>query len=133
LLERAIGDVGHGVEERRSAAERALSVLSRIPEHATRELYIQGAARRLDVSSEALADDLARVGSGTPARPRVTVRAPATESASESSERTTPAAPLSTWEEYIATYVVQRPALAHLFLVGLDLHPEELQNDSVRR
>src|SRR5580704_3164774 len=46
----AVGE-GGSVDARRAAAERAVSVLARIPEATTRELYLQQAARRLDIGA----------------------------------------------------------------------------------
>ena len=60
LVEWAIGGAGTGTEERRVAAERVVTVLAGIPEAATRDLYIQEAARRLELSPSALAADVGR-------------------------------------------------------------------------
>ncbi len=79
LLDAALG-VGEGgsVDARRAAAERAVSVLVRIPEATTRELYLQQAAGRLNIGARSLATDLARsMRDGTRRPARIVVAAPA--------------------------------------------------------
>jgi DNA primase len=62
LVDRSLADAeGGSVEQRRAAAEAAAAVLRRIPNEATRDLYLQQVARRLDLSSPAtLASEVAR-------------------------------------------------------------------------
>src|SRR5207244_6794887 len=56
LLDRALdGAEGGSVDARRAGAEAAVTLLSRIPEATTRELYLQQAARRLDLGVQSLA------------------------------------------------------------------------------
>ena len=60
LLDRALGDdEGGSIDARRSAAERAVALLARIPEAAARELYMQQAARRLTLTAATLGSDVA--------------------------------------------------------------------------
>ena len=69
LLDRAMGDGEAGsIEARRAAAERAVAVLVRIPEAAARELYVQQAARRLNLTAATLGSDVAAAHRGVAAR-----------------------------------------------------------------
>ena len=106
---------GGSVDARRAAAERAVSVLARIPEATTRELYLQQAARRLDIGARSLSTDLAssmRDGTRRPAR--IVVAAPA-EPASPAVDEPEPVEadePIPPWEAQLARVVLIRPELA---------------------
>ena len=83
----AVGE-GGSVDARRAAAERAVSVLARIPEATTRELYLQQAARRLDIGARSLTTDLLHaVRDGTRRPARIVVAAPAEPAAGVSGRR----------------------------------------------
>jgi DNA primase len=135
LLERAIGEVSvTDVEERRRAAERAVALLLRIPNAATRDLYGQQAASRLGLSADALAADVARALRGE--RPRPAKAAPATVTTPSAADEAPPAAPVappSTAEEYIAAAVLRRPSAVRLLDDPLGFNPAELANPHVRR
>jgi DNA primase len=142
LVDWAIGDAGSRVEERRSAAERVVAVLVRIPTAATRDLYVQEASRRLGLSAASLAADVARALS-RPARGAVRVTAPpiaesppdASQAgeAAEGLEDDDPGHPLLPWEEYLGTYVLHRPALARLLVGTMGFAVDELASPQVRR
>jgi DNA primase len=137
LLERAIGDAESGsVEARRQAVERSIAVLARIPESATRTLYVQRAARRLDVAVAALEADVERARS-TPSRsPRVVAAAPAgpVSGAGEDGDPNADAGtPPSSWEAYLGRLAVQRPALAVVLRDQHGLHSEELAHPGIAR
>ena len=138
LLEWAIGDAGPEIGRRRAAAERAVSVLVRIPEATTRDLYVQEAARRLELSASAMASDVARVrASGARGPVRLAVPAPPAPAEEQRSAAglasDEPGHPLSSWEEYLATFAVQRPALARVLVGDMGLSLDELVNPAVRR
>jgi len=124
LLEWAIGpDEGGSIEARRAALGRALPVLLRIPEAATRELYVGQVARRFDLRVDAVAADLARVQKRGPRQAaRVIASIP---EASVVGERDDEIAPqnLTAWEAYLGGIVLQRPALGHRLVEvhGLDV------------
>ncbi|MFN2582823.1 MAG: DNA primase [Candidatus Dormibacteria bacterium] len=144
LLDAALGaGEGGSVDARREAAERAVSVLSRITEAATRELYLQQAARRLDLSARSLTQDLERLRRQSPGRPtRVVLPEPAaagaadadasadgsSDDASGSSDTLPPR-----WEAYLGGIVVQRPALTRVLVGSMALHVGELTHPTVRR
>jgi DNA primase len=134
LLDRAIGDAESGsVEARRAGAERAVALLARIPEATVRDLYIQQAASRLELTPGAVGADvdrLRREGSRGPLR----VTAPAAPPPEAASAPEAPAGPPPPpWEEYLGSVVVQRPALARSLLEEHGLRPDELAHASVRR
>jgi DNA primase len=134
LLDRAIGDAESGsVEARRAGAERAVSTLARIPEATVRDLYVQQAASRLDLSATAVRADVERrrgERGRTPVRVVVTPPSPAPETAAPD-----PAGghPLRRWEEDLGSIVVQQPSLAARLMSEHGLRPEELSHPSVRR
>jgi DNA primase len=101
----AVGE-GGSVDARRAAAERAVSVLARIPEATTRELYLQQAARRLDIGARSLTTDLLHaVRDGTRRPARIVVAAPAEASAGVPDDTTEPPdadEPMPAWEAQLA-------------------------------
>ncbi|HEV3123257.1 MAG TPA: DNA primase [Candidatus Dormibacteraeota bacterium] len=138
LLERAIGDAeGGSVEARRQAVERSIAVLARIPESATRTLYVQRAARRLDVAAAALGADVDRARTAPSRSPRVIAAAPSPpavagadgDGLSDGDAGTPP----SSWEAYLGRLVVQRPSLAALLRDAHGLRGEELEHPGVAR
>lgn len=134
LLDQAL-DHGEGgrVEDRRLAAERATAVLSRIPEGATRDLYLQQAARRLELSVASLRGDVRRrLGQQRTAVP-LRVSAPANPVASDGVEEEAVATPMSAWERHIGSLVVQRPQLATRLVHVHGLDPAQLRDERVRR
>jgi DNA primase len=138
LVEWAIGGAGTGTEERRVAAERVVNVLAGIPEAATRDLYVQEASRRLELSPAALAADVSRAPSGggrIPARLSVPPQPPAAAAdvPDPGLEDEDAGHPVPPWEEFLATYAVQRPALARLLVDEMGLGLDELASSAVRR
>jgi DNA primase len=138
LVEWAIGAAGAETGERRAAAERVVGVLAGIPEAATRDLYIQEAARRLELSASALAADVGRTPS-TGGRSSVRLSAPpppppVTAGAAEVGlEDEDPGHPPPSWEEFLATYAAQRPALARFLVDEMGLDLDDLASPAVRR
>lgn len=134
LLDRAVGDAeGGSVEERRQAVERAMAVLARIPEAATRTLYVQRAARRLDLTPAVVQADVERLRSaprGAPPR-LATAALPPIDDAGlpEVAEGNAP----TSWEAYLGRVCVQRPSLAALLTGALGLQPSELSHPAVQR
>jgi DNA primase len=138
LLDAALADgEGGSVDARRAAAERAVSVLARIPEASARELYLQQAARRLDIGSRSLAADLAtavRDGNRRPAR--ITVAAPAEPAAESTDEPVEPPEadePMPAWEAQLARVMLIRPELAVSLRTEGGLDPGEFTNPTARR
>jgi DNA primase len=135
LLERAVGDVSvSDVEDRRRAAERAVALLVRIPNAATRDLYGQQAASKLGLSADALASDVARALRGQrpqPARAVATVAAPPTTPTETANP--VPVAPPSAAEEYIAAAVLRRPKAVQVMRVELGFSVDELANPHVQK
>jgi DNA primase len=134
LLERAIGEVSvSDVEDRRRAAERAVALLVRIPNAATRDLYGQQAASKLGLSADALASDVSRALRGQrpqPARAVATVAPPPTPS---ETANPVPVAPPSAAEEYIAAAVLRRPKAVQVMRVELGFSADELSNPHVQK
>ena len=128
---------GGSVDARRAAAERAVSVLARIPEATTRELYLRQAARRLDIGARSLATDLAhsmREGQRRPARIVVAAPAePAAETPDEAAEEAGADEPMPMWEAQLARIVLIRPELAQALRSEAGLEPEEFTNLTARR
>jgi DNA primase len=116
LLDRALGgDEGGSIASRRTAAERAVALLARIPEATARELYVQQAARRLDLTAATLASDVAAALRGAAAgRPlRVSAVPPPAQGAEPAvAEVGSPPPPPAAWDGYLATLCVHRPELA---------------------
>ncbi|MGD0448430.1 MAG: DNA primase [Candidatus Dormibacteria bacterium] len=138
LVEWAIGGAGTGTEERRGAAERVVAVLAAIPEAATRDLYIQDAARRLELSAPALAADVGRAPADAGRSPiRLSAPPPppaiAPGAVDEGLEEEDPGHPPPSWEEFLATYAAQRPPLARVLVGEMGLNLDDLASLSVRR
>ncbi len=137
LLDAALGGgEGGSVDARRAGAERAVSVLARIPEATTRELYLQQAARRLDIGARSLSTDLAhsmRDGARRPAR--IVVAAPAEPAAGaiEEPEPVEADEPMPPWEAQLARVVLIRPELAAALRSDTGLGPDEFTNPTARR
>jgi len=120
------------VEARRAGAERAVVTLARIPEATVRDLYVQQAASRLELTPAAVAADVERVrreGARTP--PRVVVAPPPPPPGAAPDAPGGPPPP--PWEEYLGSVVAQRPDLAAVLVEEHGLQPEELGHPSVRR
>jgi DNA primase len=138
LLDAALG-VGEGgsVDARRAAAERAVSVLARIPEATTRELYLQQAARRLDIGARSLTTDLLHaVRDGTRRPPRIVVAAPAESVAGSADELGEPPdadEPMPAWEAQLARVLLIKPDLAAGLRGEGGLTPDEFTNPTARR
>ena len=137
LLDEALGDAeGGSIDARRTAAERSIAVLARIPEAATRELYLQQAARRLDVGQQSLAADLGRAlreGSRRPTRevftPPITPEQADDAAAPDDAE----GMPMPEWESYIGTLVLHRAPLARTLTGTMQLDLAELTHPTIRR
>ena len=115
LLDRVLGnDEGGSIDARRAAAERAVALLARIPEAAARELYIQHAARRLNLTAATLAADVGTALRGTAARKplRVSAAPPAAADAGMAAEMAQPLTPATAWDGSLATLCVHRPEIA---------------------
>jgi DNA primase len=138
LVEWAIGGAGTETGERRAAAERVVTVLAGIPEAATRDLYVQEAARRLELSASALAADVGRAPA-TGGRNPIRLSAPpplppvANGAAEAGLEEEDEGHPPPSWEEFLATYAAQRPALARLLVDEMGLDLDDLASPGVRR
>ena len=140
LLDGALaGAEGGSIDARRGAAERVVTVLARIPEAATRDLYLQQAARRLDIGARSLAADLAREERQRPGRPPRLVLPPppaaatADEPAMDGAEDSGTDAHMPQWEAYLGSIVVHRPALAHVLTQELGLDIGALTHPTARR
>jgi DNA primase len=137
LLDAALGaGEGGSVDARRAAAERAVSVLARIPEATTRELYLQQAARRLDIGARSLSTDLAhsmRDGTRKPARIVVAAPAEPAPGALEEPEPIEADEPMPPWEAQLARVVLIRPELAAALRTETGLGPGEFTNPTARR
>jgi DNA primase len=114
LLDRALGaDEGGSIDARRVAAERAVALLARIPEAAARELYVQQAARRLNLTTATLASDVAATLRGGPARrPLRVAAAPPPSAADPVADAGLPLPPPAAWDGYLAQLCVHRPEIA---------------------
>lgn len=140
LIDSALaGGEGGSVDARRAAAERAVAVLLRIPEAATRDLYLQQAARRLDVTGASLSQDVARARRQAPGRPApvvlpspLSVVAEAGQAPADD-EPAPPLAPPPRWEAYLGGIVVHRPAVARTLTESIGLRVDELIAPTVRR
>jgi DNA primase len=138
LIDAALGSgEGGSVDARRAAAERAVSVLARIPEATTRELYLQQAARRLDIGARSLTVDLAHAMRDRTRRPaRIVVAAPAEPAPGVPEEPVeSPEAdePMPAWEAQLARVMLIKPQLAAALRVDGGLEPEEFTNPTARR
>jgi DNA primase len=138
LIEWAIGEAGAETGERRAAAERVVAVLAGIPEAATRDLYVQEASRRLELSPSALASDVSRAPSGgghSPVRLSAPLATPpvAADAPDPGLGDEDPGHPPPSWEEFLATYAAHRPALARLLVDEMGLDLDDLASPPVRR
>ena len=129
---------GGSLDARRAAAERAVAVLLRIPEAATRDLYLQQAARRLDITTTSLAQDVARARRQTTPRPAPLALPPpppaaADATSAEESDAEATLAPPPQWEANLGGIVVRRPDAARRLTASLGLSVDELTHPSVRR
>jgi DNA primase len=135
LLDRALaGDEGGSIDARRVAAERAVGLLARIPEAAARELYVQQAARRLDLTAATLASDVAAalrtVSGGRPLR--VTMAPPAAVEPHPADAGPAPPPPAA-WDGYLATLCVHRPEIARRLTAEFGLDIAAIQSPLARR
>ncbi len=132
----AVGE-GGSVDARRAAAERAVSVLARIPEATTRELYLQQAARRLDIGARSLTTDLLHaVRDGTRRPARIVVAAPAEPAPGVPDDTTEPPdgnEPMPAWEAQLARVLLIKPDLAAGLRGDGGLTPDEFTNPTARR
>jgi len=135
LLERAIGDVSvTDVEDRRRAAERAVALLVRIPNAATRDLYGQQAASKLGLSADAVASDVARALRGERRKPvKAAAAVAAAPPAADEAASVVPVPAPSSAEEYIAAAVLRRPKAVQLMRVELRFSADELANPHVQK
>jgi DNA primase len=137
LLDAALGaGEGGSVDARRAAAERAVSVLARIPEATTRELYLQQAGRRLDIGARSLTADLVHAMRDRTRRPgRIVVAAPAEPAgvAEEPGESPEADEPMPAWEAQLARVMLIKPELATALRADGGLEPEEFTNPTARR
>jgi DNA primase catalytic core len=135
LLDRALrGDEGGSIDARRAAAERAVALLARIPEASARELYLQQAGRRLNLTASTLAADvgvaLRGAAAGRPLRvpavppPPVVTPLPVGEA---------PAPPATAWDGYLATLCVHRPEIAARLTGEFGLDIAVIQHPLARR
>jgi hypothetical protein len=111
-------------------------VLARIPEATTRELYLQQAARRLDIGARSLSTDLAHsMRDGTRRPGRIVVAAPAetTPDTAEESEPVEADEPMPPWEAQLARVVLIRPEMAAALRAESGLGPDEFTNPTARR
>lgn len=133
LLDGALRDgEGGTVESRRAALERCVAVLVRVPVAAVREMYLQEAARRLEVPPGALAADVARA-LGQPRRAaQVVVSPPAETPAGQAESEEDAGSPPPSWEVLIGGLAVQRPALAGQ-LLEMGMTVGEIEHAGVRR
>ena len=111
---------------------RAIAVLMRIPEASARDLYLQQAARRLDIGAASLAEDLRAAMRDGSKRTRIVVAPAATAPVLEPAADTEPDLPMPQWEAYLGSIVVHRPALARALRDEYHLEPGELTHPSVR-
>jgi DNA primase len=137
LLDSALGaGEGGSVDARRAAAERAVAVLARIPEATTRELYLQQAARRLDIGARSLSTDLAHSMRDGTRRPARVVAAVPVESPADGADEPEPIEadePMPPWEAQLALVALIRPDLAATLRSDSGLRPEEFTNPTARR
>jgi DNA primase len=135
LLDRALaGEEGGSIDARRVAAERAVALLARIPEAAARELYLQQAGRRLDLTVATVASDVAAARSGASGgRPlRVTVAPPAAVEP-RLADNGPPPPPPAAWDGYLATLCVHRPEIARRLTPEFGLDVSAIQSPLARR
>jgi DNA primase catalytic core len=139
LLDRALGSAEAGsLEDRRGAAERAVTLLARIPEATARELYVQQAARRLGLTVAALVADVGTArtarAAGRPLRlSTAVVPAPAPPEAGAADPVVVAGPEPMQWERHLAALCVHRPDLAARLRVEYPLQLAAIQHPLVRR
>ena len=135
LLDRALaGDEGGSIDARRVAAERSVAVLARIPEASARELYVQQAARRLNLSAAALASDVAAALRGAvTGRPLRVAAVPQPPVESPPVDAGPAPPPPSAWDGYLATLCVHRPEIAGRLTAEFGLDVTAVQSALARR
>jgi DNA primase len=134
LLDRALGaDEGGSIDARRAAAERAVALLARIPEAAARELYVQQAARRLNLTASTVATDVAAAlrGAGAGRPLRVSTALPVT--VPPVADASAPLPPATAWDRALARLCVHRPELAARLTGEFSLDVAALQHPLARR
>jgi len=117
---------------RRAAAERAVALLVRIPEAAARELYVQQAARRLNLTAVTLASDVATALRGLATGRPLRVRTPAV-AAHPVADAGSPPPRAASWDAYLATLCVHRPEIAARLTGEFQLDVEAIQHPLARR
>jgi DNA primase len=133
LLDRALGgDEAGSIDARRAAAERAVALLVRIPEAAARELYVQQAARRLNLTAVTLASDVATALRGLATGRPLRVRTPAV-AAHPVADAGPPPPRAASWDAYLATLCVHRPEIAARLTGEFQLDVEAIQHPLARR
>ncbi len=135
LLDRAFGnDEGGSIDARRAAAERAVILLARIPEAAARELYVQQAARRLNLTAATLAADVAKALRGaTAGRPLRVSAAPLPLETRRPADPEPPLTPAAAWDGYLATLCVHRPEIAARLTGEFGLEVAAIRHPLARR
>lgn len=141
LVDEAFADgEGGNHDARRSAADRALAVIARIPESAAQVVYVQRVARRLDIPERSLAADLARPGRSAPKRSARLVVTPPPEPPpggpqdGDSGERDPDAdVAMPAWEAQLARVLLIKPDLAAGLRGDGGLTPDEFTNPTARR
>jgi DNA primase len=136
LLDRALGDdEGGSIDARRSAAERAVALLARIPEAAARELYMQEAARRLTLTAATLGSDVAAALRGASGGRPLRVSAPPPPPASEPApgDAGPPPPPPAAWDRHLAMLCEHRPELASRLAAEFGLETSAIQHPLARR
>jgi Toprim-like/DnaB-helicase binding domain of primase len=135
LLDRALaGEEGGSIDARRVAAERAVALLARIPEAAARELYVQQAARRLDLTVATVASDVAAARSGASGgRPLRVTTAPPAAVEPPVADSGPPPPPPAAWDGYLATLCVHRPEIARRLTLEFGLDISAIQSPLARR
>lgn len=134
LLDRALaGDEGGSIDARRAAAERAVGLLARIPEAAARELYVQQAARRLNLTVATLASDVAVLRTASGRRPLRVSLAPPSDVELGAADNGPPPPPPAAWDGYLATLCVHRPEIASRLTAEFGLDVTAIQSPLARR
>ena len=138
LLRWRTAGVGVGVDERRRAAESVAALLRRIPDEGTRELYAGEGAQMLEVRASSLVASALtqeRAAGLTRTRPPAGAPPPSatpTEAAAPGFDEGDAGHPPPSWEEFLATYAVQRPDLARVMVDEMGLDPDDLESPAVR-
>ena len=136
LLDRALGDdEGGSIDARRSAADRVVALLARVPEAAARELYTQQAARRLGLGAASVGSDVAAALRGaTRGRPlRVTAPPPLPAPDVAVADPGPPLPAPSAWDGHLAMLCVHRPEIAARLAAEFGLETAAIQHPLARR